>query len=102
MDVTTSDGSWGIDYSYLNSDNGTPGGHVNSINVPAGTITGLFEVDSVEADAGGGHSDHQLDFIQLKPAGGSMIWHETASTNTNSCHMSLQTSPEKVTFVSGA
>ena len=102
VDVTTSDGSWGIDYSYMNTDNGTSDDHVNSINVPAGTVTGLFTVDSVEADSGGNHSDHQLDFVQLKPASGSMIWHETASTNTNSCHFSMQTVPEKVTFVAGA
>jgi hypothetical protein len=103
VDILTSDGSWAIDYEYVTTDNAvTPGAFDNHIAIPAASITSPILADQVEADSGGSTSNHQLTFVQLTPAGGSMIWHETATTNgSNTCHLTVQYFPETITTIAG-
>ncbi len=103
VDILTSDGSWAIDYEYVTTDNAvTPGAFDNHLAVPAATITSPITADQVEADSGGSTSNHQITFVQLTPAGGSMIWHEMATTSgSNTCHLTVQYFPETITTVSG-
>jgi hypothetical protein len=95
--ITTSDGSWNIDYTYLSYASGTGSTFVNKLNFPAGTIPPNTPIDSTGAAAGGNQSDTQVEFIQLGPSAGSMIWHETASTvGGQTCHMVVQSFPETI------
>jgi len=61
-------------------------------------------VDDLVASSGGHQSDKQVEFVQLGPAAGSMVWHETASTvgGTPTCHLSVQSFPETLSKVGAA
>ena len=97
--IQTTDGSWNVDYmAARSSTDDADSAYANKITVPAGTLpAGLTEIDSTAAASGGDVSNAQLDFVQLGPATGSMIWHETASTSGGqTCHFAVQTFPETV------
>jgi hypothetical protein len=104
--IRTSDGSWNIDYSYVSYDaaTATPNTYVNKIILPAGTLTSLLQVDSRTATAGTDQSDGQLDFDQLGPVAGHMIWHETAITTASAqtCHLSVMSFPTTISGVTGS
>jgi hypothetical protein len=94
--VQTSDGSWTVDYSYITDLKGTMETLTNHLAVPAGTFSKPTVVDSINAGAAPYVSDRQLDFIQLAPAKGHMIWHERAESTTapaETCHFSMLSFP---------
>jgi hypothetical protein len=103
--MKTSDGSWNIDYSYLTYDSAiTPPGvtYISRRNFPAGTFNSLLAIDSRHAPAGQ-LSEGQLDFVQLGPSPGNMIWHESAFTNpTQTCHLSVMSFPTTISGVTGS
>lgn len=102
--VQTSDGSWNTDFTLLANNNGTVTSNARKIVDKAGTLSTLTGIDSRTANPGGHESDGRLDFFQLSPAPGSMIWHETVSTKNSAqtCHLLVQSFPEKITAVAGA
>lgn len=95
----TSDGSWNADFTLVANNNGTLTSNARKINDKAGTLSTLTGVDSRTANPGGHESDGRLDFLQLGPAPGSMIWHETVSTKNSAqtCHLAVQSFPETLT-----
>ena len=100
--LKTSDGSWSADGSIASSD-----GFANAglVRYPAGTLSTLHTVDTVDASAGSNASDFQFDWIQLGPQAGSLEWHESAittSTPSASCHVSIEAFPSPLTKVSAA
>ena len=101
--LQTGDGSWNVDYTLLANNNGTVTSNARKIDDKAGTLSKLTGVDSRTANPGGHESDGRLDFLQLGPSPGSMIWHETVSTknSAHTCHLAVQSFPETVTTVAG-
>jgi hypothetical protein len=100
--IKTSDGSWNIDYAYVTNNNGTVASNANKINVPAGTLTTLAGVDSRTANSGSASQGH-LDFVQLAPMPGHMIWHEQAqAASGQTCHLSVETYPTTLSSVPGS
>jgi hypothetical protein len=102
--LKTTDGSWSVDYSYLSYIGGAGSSYINSLTFPAGTLNTLLAVDNVTAASGTNQSDRQLDFVQIKPSPGSLIWHERAQTTSApsaTCHLSIQAFPEPLTAVAG-
>lgn len=94
--LQTSDGSWSVDYTYITDIKGTNETFTNHLAVPAGTLSTPTVVDSLNAGAAPYVSDRQLDFIQLGPAKGGMIWHERAESTTapaQTCHFSVLSFP---------
>jgi hypothetical protein len=101
--IKTTDGSWNIDYQYLTYDNGVESTYVNKLVVPAGTLSALTPIDSAGTAAGNTPSNHQLDFVQLGPVAGEMIWHEvTVVTPAPSCHLSVLSIPSTISGVTGS
>jgi hypothetical protein len=101
--LMTSDGSWNVDYSYVTNDNGTVTSNARKISLPAGTLTSLTALDGRGANAGGNESNGQLDFVQLGPVAGHVIWHEQAQTNSGqTCHLSVESYPTTISAVSGS
>jgi hypothetical protein len=103
--LKTTDGSWTIDYTENYVIGGSSGGlETSSEAFPAGYFTTFQQVDDLVVNSGGHQSDKQVDFVQLGPAAGSMVWHETASTvgGTQSCHLSVQSFPETITKLQAA
>lgn len=101
--VQTSDGSWNADFTLLANNNGTVSSNARKIDDKAGTLSTAKGIDSRTANPGGHESDGRLDFLQLKPSPGSMIWHETVSTKNSAqtCHLLVQSFPETITAVGG-
>jgi hypothetical protein len=101
--LQTSDGSWNTDFTLLANNNGTVVSNARKIVDKAGTLSTLTGIDSRTANPGGHESDGRLDFLQLSPSPGSMIWHETVSTKNSAqtCHLLVQSFPEKLTAVAG-
>jgi len=101
--LQTSDGSWNTDFTLLANNNGTVMSNARKIVDKAGTLSTLTGIDSRTANPGGHESDGRLDFLQLGPSPGSMIWHETVSTKNSAqtCHLLVQSFPEKITAVAG-
>lgn len=94
--LQTSDGSWSIDYTYITTINGKGETFTNHLDLPAGTLSSPLEVDSLSAGAAPSVSDRQLDFVQLGPVKGHIIWHERVETTTapaEKCHLSVQSFP---------
>ena len=55
---------------------GSSGGlETSSEAFPAGHFTTFQQVDDLVANSGGHQSDKQVDFVQLGPAAGSIVWH---------------------------
>jgi hypothetical protein len=100
--LQTSDGSWTIDYSVLAVVNGALQGDAEATHSPGGTYSTPQQVDQTEADAGT-QSNSQINFVQLGPSAGSMVWHEQALTGGTGpvCHLSVQAIPETYTNVAG-
>ncbi len=101
----TPDGSWKVDYSYLSYSGGVGTVFANDLIYVPGTLSNFTFLDSITAASGGAESDRQVDFIQLDPSPGSMIWHETAVTTnapSASCHLSMQAFAETHTAVAAA
>jgi hypothetical protein len=100
--LKTSDGSWNIDYAYITNNNGTVTSNANKINVPAGTLTTLAGVDARTANSGSASQGH-LDFVQLAPMPGHMIWHEQAqAVSGQTCHLTVETYPTTLSSVPGS
>jgi hypothetical protein len=101
--VQTSNGAWNVDYSWVANNNGTVSSNARKIRDAAGTLSTPKAIDSRTANSGGHESDGRLDFLQISPSPGSMIWHETASTknSTKTCHLLVQSFPETITAVAG-
>jgi hypothetical protein len=102
--MKTSDGSWNIDYQYLTYDSSAPPGttYVSRRNFPAGSFTSMLAIDSRHALAGE-LQEAQLDFDQLGPSPGKMIWHESAFTNpAQTCHFSVLSFPTSISGVTGS
>lgn len=102
--LKTTDGSWTVDDSINESDNNaTNSAGAGYAVIPPGTFTSLTPFLSDTANSGGFISHVQLQFVQLAPASGTVIWHYTASTMNSSqtCHMSVEAIPESTTAVSG-
>lgn len=95
VNISTTDGSWNIDYTQIDQHTSSVGSQV----YPPGTITSPMAVPLAGATSTGNEEDDQLDMIQLAPSPGSMIWHGMATTNTASptCHLSIQYFPEAIT-----
>jgi hypothetical protein len=94
--LQTSDGSWLIDYSYLTLIGGKGETYLNHLSFPVGTLAKSTEVDALSSGAAPASSDRQLDFVQLGPSKGHMIWHERAEATTapaQTCHLSVQGFP---------
>jgi hypothetical protein len=94
--LQTIDGSWAIDYTYITDLKGTTETSTNHLAVPAGTLSKPTVADSLTAGVAPFVSDRQLDFVQLGPAKGGMIWHERAETTSapaQNCHFSVQSFP---------
>jgi hypothetical protein len=103
--LKTTDGSWAIDYGEVYVMGGSSGGlETFSETFPTGHFTTFQQVDDLIASSGGNQSDKQVNFVQLGPTAGSMVWHETASTTggTETCHLSVQSFPETMTALGGA
>jgi hypothetical protein len=103
--IKTTDGSWAIDYSENYVIGGSSGGlETYSEAFPKGHFATFQQADDLVANSGGNQSDKQVDFVQLGPSAGSMIWHETASTigGTPTCHLSVQSFPETLTALGTA
>jgi hypothetical protein len=101
--VKTSDGSWNVDFTLVANNNGTVATNARKIDDKAGTLSTLTGIDSRTANPGGHESDGRLDFLQISPSPGSMIWHETVSTKNSAqtCHLLVQSFPETITAVAG-
>jgi hypothetical protein len=101
--VKTGDGSWNVDYTLLANNNGTVTSNARKIDDKTGTLSTLKGVDSRTANPGGHESDGRLDFLQINPSPGSMIWHESVSTKNSAqtCHLLVQSFPEAITVVHG-
>jgi len=102
--VQTSDGSWNADFTLLANTNGTVTSNARKIVDKAGTLSTLTGIDSRTANPGGHESDGRLDFVQISPSPGTMIWHETVSTKNSAktCHLLVESFPAKITAVAGA
>jgi hypothetical protein len=102
--VQTHDGSWNVDFTLLANNNGTVSSNARKLEYKAGKLSTLTGIDSRTANPDGHESDGRLDFLQLSPSPGSMIWHETVSTknSAHSCHLSVQSFPETITAVAGS
>lgn len=101
--VQTTDGAWNVDYAWIANNNGTVTSNARQIKDPPGTLSTPTATDSRTANPGGHEADGRLDFLQISPSSGSMIWHETASTKNSAktCHLLVQSFPETITAVSG-
>jgi hypothetical protein len=100
--IKTSDGSWNIDYTYVTNNNGTVASNATKINLPAGSLNSLTPLDSRTANASS-ESDGHLEFVQISPPAGDMIWHETAQTfSGQTCHLSVVTFPTTISAVTGS
>jgi hypothetical protein len=101
--VQTGDGSWNADYSWIANNNGTVSSNARKIADPAGTLSTAKAIDTRTANSGGHESDGRLDFLQIGPSPGSMIWHEVASTKNSAttCHLLVQAFPETINAVAG-
>jgi hypothetical protein len=101
--VKTSDGSWNADFSLVANNNGTVTSNARKIDDQPGTLSTLKGIDSRTANPGGHESDGRLDFLQISPSPGSMMWHETVSTknSAHTCHLLVQSFPEAITAVTG-
>jgi hypothetical protein len=103
--IKTTDGSWAIDYGEVYVIGGSSGGlETFSETFPQGHFTTYQQADDLIANSGGNQSDKQVNFVQLGPTAGSMVWHESASTvgGKETCHLSVQSFPETVTVLGGA
>ena len=102
--LQTTNGSWKVDYTLVANNNGKVTSNAREINDKAGTLSTLTGIDSRTANPGGHESDGRLDFLQLSPSPGSMIWHETVSTKNSAktCHLLVESFPETITAVAGA
>jgi len=101
--VQTSDGSWNADFTLVANNNGTVSSNARKIDDKAGTLSTAKGIDSRTANPGGHESDGRLDFLQIGPLPGSMVWHETVSTKNSAqtCHLLVQSFPETITAVHG-
>ena len=93
--LQTSDGSWAIDYTYITDLNGTNSTLTNHLVFPAGLSEPAL-IETLTANAAPFTADRQIDFVQLGPAKGHMIWHERAETTSapaQNCHFSVQSFP---------
>jgi hypothetical protein len=105
ISIKTTDGSWAIDYGEVYVDGGSSGGlETFSETFPKGHFSTFQQADELVASSGGNQSDKHVDFVQLGPETGSIVWHETASTAGTSptCHLSVQSFPEPVTALGTA
>jgi hypothetical protein len=93
--IQTTDGSWKMDFA---TDEPT-GNIVNSINVPAGTLTTPGTVAQASAA-----SPAHISINQLGPAPGYQVWHLSAtdSGSSHTCHISLMSFPTTLTAVAGS
>jgi hypothetical protein len=94
--LQTSDGSWAIDYTYISDLNGTNSTLTNHLVFPTGSLSEPLTIETLTATAAPYTADRQIDFVQLGPAKGHMIWHERAETTSapaQNCHFSVQSFP---------
>lgn len=99
--MQTPDGSWDTDFNEVIQDTASSAAHADHLTDPPGTLSAPTLVDEAIAASGGNTEDHQLNFVQLAPSPGSMVWHETASTlhGAQTCYVSVQVIPETVTAI---
>jgi hypothetical protein len=87
VQMATSDGSWGISYTYTSGEKT----FANTIQIPAGTIKEPLAADSVETKT---TENHFISFMQLAPVKGHMDWAEVATTSpAHTCHFAVQAFP---------
>jgi hypothetical protein len=93
--LSSSNGSWVVDYSDVTEANGTGSTYSNHLVFPSG-LSSAVEVDQLSTGAAPYLGNRHYTFTQLAPVVGSMEWHETAestTTPTQSCHLSVQGFP---------
>jgi hypothetical protein len=96
--MKTGDGSWSVDYNvtYAATSGAQIGTWTNSLSFARGSISSFTGLTGLSATAAPYTANEQLDFIQLGPVKGHMIWHLTAQTTTapaQTCHLSVQSFP---------
>jgi len=99
LNISTPTGAWTTD---LASISGTGSAGAGYLSVPAGTISSPTPL-TLNAASGGTTESDWLDFYQLYPGTGEMVWNLTATTSTStSCHFSLQYFPDTITTMTAA
>jgi hypothetical protein len=91
--INTADGSLDVDFTEsVDNFAVTPSTLTNSFVAPAGTLSAPTQFVVVSADAGDEESAHQIEFTELSPVAGYMVWHvsaQTTSSPTQTCHVSI-------------
>jgi hypothetical protein len=95
--LKTSNGSWSAGYASVINDGGTLKTDTNS--APAGPYTSPTRLDFLTAltQANGGGTPYRysghIDIVQVAPAKGHLVVHETAQTSDHTCTLWVQSSP---------